>query len=111
MTTNVPGGAVRGALRSVAHCLRTEPVACQGVLQAGLAAMVGFGLLAWTAEQTGLVLALSAAIFGVLARSQVTPKSKAEPESDPDAGAVDTPQAGPVDGPDAGNAGQNTRVG
>lgn len=80
MTTNAPRGPVRTALGSVVHCIRTEPVACQGVLQATLAAMVGFGLLAWTAEQTGLVLALSAAIFGVFARSQVTPTSKAGEE-------------------------------
>lgn len=67
----------RSVFGRMAHAVRNEPVACQGLIQSGLAVMVGFGMLAWTAEQTGLVLGLTAAIFGMFARSQVTPNAKA----------------------------------
>ena len=69
---------MKDVLSKVMHRLRAEPVACQGVVQSGLAAMVGFGLLTWTAEQTGLVLALSAALLGMMARSQVSPTVNAD---------------------------------
>jgi hypothetical protein len=68
---------MNSALGKVAQKLRAEPVAYQSVVQAGLATMVGFGVVSWTPEQTGLVLALSAAILGVLTRSQVKPTVKA----------------------------------
>jgi hypothetical protein len=53
--------------------LRREPVAFQGVVQASLAMLVGFGLISWTAEQTALAMGFCAAILGFLARSQVSP--------------------------------------
>lgn len=73
-TPHRPVGLVRKAL----DCVKAEPVAVQGVVQAGLAMLLGFGLLSWTTEQAGLALALSAAIFGLLARRQVTPNAKIE---------------------------------
>jgi hypothetical protein len=75
MNDDVPSRP-RTVLGRMVHAVRSEPVACQGVIQSGLAVLVGFGMLGWTAEQTGLVLGLTAAIFGVFARSQVTPNSK-----------------------------------
>jgi type IV secretory pathway TrbD component len=81
MSNDAPSRPARTVLGRMVHVVRTEPVACQGVIQSGLAVMVGFGLLTWTAEQTGLVLGLTAAIFGVFARSQVTPKAKADATS------------------------------
>jgi uncharacterized membrane protein len=55
---------------------RGEPVAIQGLIQAFLAVLVGFGVITMTNEQTGLVLALVAAILTTLARHHVTPNSK-----------------------------------
>ena len=65
---DAPSRPSRTVLARLVHVVRTEPVACQGVIQSGLAVMVGFGLLAWTAEQTGLVLGLGLAVLagGVL---------------------------------------------
>ncbi len=60
--------------RGVDH-VRAEPVAFQGVIQAGLALLVGFGVLGWTAQQTGLALALTAAILSFVARRHVTPST------------------------------------
>jgi hypothetical protein len=77
MSNDAPSRPSPSVLGRVVHAVRNEPVACQGLIQSGLAVMVGFGLLAWTAEQTGLVLGLTAAIFGMFARSQVTPNAKA----------------------------------
>jgi hypothetical protein len=56
--------------------VQAEPVAFQGVLQAGFALLLGFGLISWTSEQTGLALGLSAAILTLVARRQVTPNAK-----------------------------------
>jgi len=63
-------------LGKVVACAQAEPVAFQGVLQAGLALLLGFGLISWTTEQTGLALALSAAMLTLVARRQVTPNAK-----------------------------------
>jgi hypothetical protein len=60
-------------LSKIVNCVRREPVAFQGVVQASLAVLVGFGLIAWTAEQTALAMGFCAAILGFLARSQVSP--------------------------------------
>jgi hypothetical protein len=49
-----------------------EPVLIMGAIQAGLALAVSFGL-SLTAEQTGAVLAFSAAVLAVITRRQVTP--------------------------------------
>jgi hypothetical protein len=49
-----------------------EPALILAAVQALLALAVGFGLQL-SAEQMSLVLAASAAVFGVITRSQVTP--------------------------------------
>ncbi|HEU5475344.1 MAG TPA: hypothetical protein VFV67_32275 [Actinophytocola sp.] len=56
--------------------VKSEPVATQGLVQATLAALLGFGVISWTSEQTGLTLALTAAILTFLTRSQVRPAGK-----------------------------------
>jgi hypothetical protein len=67
---------------------QAEPVAFQGILQAGLALLIGFGLVSWTSEQTGLALALTAAILTLVARRHVTPNARA---TSPDPGIDSTP--------------------
>ena len=52
--------------------LKTEPALILSVLQAALALGVSFGLHL-TAEQVGGIVALSAAIFGLVIRQHVTP--------------------------------------
>ncbi len=52
--------------------ITNEPVLVLAVVQAALALAVGFGL-GWTGEQVALVLALTAALLGFVARRQVTP--------------------------------------
>ena len=49
-----------------------EPVMVQGLVQAGIAMLVGFGL-GWTADQVALVLAFTATLLAVVARTFVTP--------------------------------------
>jgi type IV secretory pathway TrbD component len=66
----------RPALRRALDHVRAEPVAFQGIVQATLAALVGFGLLTWSAQQTGLVLALAAAVLSFVTRRSVTPHPK-----------------------------------
>ena len=53
--------------------LKNEPVAIQAVVQSALAVVAGFDLVPMTQSNMGLLLALSAAILGVVARQQVTP--------------------------------------
>jgi hypothetical protein len=55
---------------------KAEPVATQGLIQATLALLIGFGVISWTSEQTGLALALTAAILTFLARRQVSPTAR-----------------------------------
>lgn len=52
--------------------LTNEPVMVLGVVQMALALAVSFGL-GLTGEQTGAILAFSAAVLSLIARSQVTP--------------------------------------
>ena len=52
-----------------------EPVMILALIEAGLALAIGFGLNL-TVEQLALVVAFSAALLGLLARSQVTPIRK-----------------------------------
>ena len=52
--------------------IKTEPVLFQGVVQAGLALAVAFGI-GLDAAQTGSLLAFSAAILSFATRTQVTP--------------------------------------
>lgn len=71
---------VVAALRKIVDYAKAEPVAFQGVIQAGLALLVGFGLISLTTEQTGLALAFTAALLGLVARRHVTPNAKAAAE-------------------------------
>ena len=52
--------------------LANEPVLVLAVVQAVLALLVSFGL-GLSGEQVGSILAVSAAILGLIARRQVTP--------------------------------------
>lgn len=54
--------------------LKSEIVLLMALVQAVLALVIAFGVNL-TADQTGAILAVSAAILGVLTRSQVSPKS------------------------------------
>jgi hypothetical protein len=65
---------------------KREPALVIGVLQAvvALAVAFGFGL---SAEQTGAILAVSAALLALVTRSQVTPVSKTSAEVDDVAGS------------------------
>jgi hypothetical protein len=49
-----------------------EPVMFLSVIQAGLALGMGFGMHL-TTEQMALVMAFSAAVLGLITRTQVTP--------------------------------------
>ena len=51
---------------------KREPVLIMAALQAVLAVAVAFGLN-WTTEQVGTVLAASAAVIGLITRTQVSP--------------------------------------
>lgn len=75
-----------------------EPALILSAVQAVLALGVGFGLPV-TSEQTALILAASAAIIGVLIRSQVTPTTKVAASIEP---PPDTPVAGPASHLDEG---------
>ena len=63
--------------------IRSEPVAVQSVIQASLAALVGFGVITLTNEQTGLLLTLLATVLAAVTRQQVKPYSKAEKKAAP----------------------------
>lgn len=52
--------------------ITNEPVLVLGVVQAALALLVGFGL-GLTGEQTAAIVAFSAALLSLIARSKVTP--------------------------------------
>ena len=52
--------------------LGREPAIIIGLIQAGLALAVGFGL-SLTNEQMGLIMAFTAAVLSVVTRSQVSP--------------------------------------
>lgn len=54
--------------------IRTEVPAILGVVQAVVALVVTFGV-ELTEAQVGGILAVSAAVLGLVARSQVSPKS------------------------------------
>jgi hypothetical protein len=63
---------------------KREPAMILGVVQAivALAISFGFGL---SAEQTGAILAVTAAVLALVTRSQVTPVARpANPPSEPD---------------------------
>lgn len=58
-----------------ATLLGREPVMYLGLIQSALAMGIGFGLDLST-EQTGLIMAFSAAVLGFIARQAVTPIEK-----------------------------------
>jgi len=68
----------------VTRLIRREPVAFQGCVQATLAALVGFGVVTWSSEQVGLMLAVVAAFLALLTRAGVTPTAGAEPATRPE---------------------------
>ena len=55
-------------LNAVTRLIRREPVAFQGCVQASLAALVGFGVVTWSSEQVGLMLAVVAAFLALFTR-------------------------------------------
>lgn len=81
-------GSIRSVFRAFVEHVRTEPVAFQGVIQAALGALIGFGVLTWTAEQTGLTLALTAAILSFLTRRKVSPSGRVRGGAHARAGAL-----------------------
>jgi hypothetical protein len=66
---------VMGIIKPVAHLIQREPVAFQGCVQATLAALVGFGVIDWSSEQVGLMLAVVAAFLAMLTRAKVVPSN------------------------------------
>jgi hypothetical protein len=52
--------------------IKSEPVALQGMFQTTLALLCSFGFKL-TVEQTGSILALTAAVLAVVTRSAVSP--------------------------------------
>lgn len=52
-----------------------EPALILGLIQAGLALAIGFGLNL-SGEQTALIMAFSAAVASVIVRQNVTPTAK-----------------------------------
>lgn len=81
-------GSVARMFQKVGDIMKSEPVAFQGLVQSGLALLAGFGIITMTSEQTGLTLALTAAILTLVARRQVTPNARTGPSG----------PAGPVSG-------------
>ena len=55
-----------------------EPVMFMAVVQSGLALVTAFGLNL-SGDQIGAIMAFSSAVFGFIARSQVSPDAKPEP--------------------------------
>jgi hypothetical protein len=62
-------------LNVVTRLIQREPVAFQGCVQASLAALVGFGVVNWSTEQVGLMLAVVAAFLALYTRAVVSPTS------------------------------------
>jgi hypothetical protein len=85
-------------LNGVTRLIQREPVAFQGCVQATLAALVGFGLVNWSNEQLGLLMAVIAAFLAFFTRAAVSPAGKVEP-SGPAADAAPAAKDAPVGGP------------
>lgn len=51
--------------------IQAEPVAAQGIVQAGIAMLCGFGLN-WSGQQIALVMTFSAAVLAFVTRKTVT---------------------------------------
>jgi hypothetical protein len=63
-------------VRALLQTIRREPALVAGFLQALLALLLAFGV-PLTTEQTGAILALSAAVLAFVVRRKVTPTSDA----------------------------------
>lgn len=59
-------------MSKILAALNAEPVAIAGLIQAGLALLVAFGLNL-SPEQIGAIMAFTAAALAVLVRRKVTP--------------------------------------
>lgn len=57
---------------SILDRIRREPALVTGLVSAGIALLVAFGL-ELTGEQTGAIMAVVVAVLAVVTRSQVTP--------------------------------------
>jgi hypothetical protein len=64
---------------AMTRLIQREPVAFQGCVQATLATLVGFGVVNWSTEQVGLVLAVVAAFLALFTRAKVTPTNVKAP--------------------------------
>jgi hypothetical protein len=97
----------------VKRLIQHEPVAFQGCVQATLAALVGFGVVHWSTEQVGLMLAVIAAFLALFTRGQVSPTSKTTPgdhdhgtgDEDPRVGTGDVDSRIGANAPVPGSAG------
>jgi hypothetical protein len=76
-------------LNVVTRLIRREPVAFQGCVQATLAALAGFGVVTWSSEQVGLMLAVVAAFLALFTRASVTPTIEAKPAAAQEADTAD----------------------
>lgn len=59
-------------MKTVMDRIKAEPVMFQALVQAAIAMLVAFGLHL-TVEQTGTIMAFTAAVLAFITRSQVTP--------------------------------------
>jgi len=64
--------ALQAIFQGIWDRIKNEPVLALGIVQAGLALAVGFGL-GFTGEQVGLVVAFTATVLSFIARNRVTP--------------------------------------
>jgi hypothetical protein len=81
----------------VTRLIQREPVAFQGCVQATLAALVGFGVVDWSTEQVGLMLAVVAAFLALYTRAVVSPTSTTAPSvQGPAAERAGSPAKAPV---------------
>lgn len=64
-------------MNGIKRIITDEPVVIVGLVQAGIAMLVAFGL-DWTPEQIGMVLAFTTVVLSVVARALVTPTANVE---------------------------------
>ena len=69
-------------MRVVADRIQNEPVLVLGVVQAGVALVAAFGL-DLSGDQMGALVAFSAALLSVIARTRVTPNRRVPVEPEP----------------------------
>lgn len=68
-------------MNGLKRIITDEPVLIVGLVQAGIAMLVAFGL-DWTPEQIGMVLAFTATMLSVVARAMVTPTANVAEQVD-----------------------------